>query len=230
MRIAILQSCYIPWKGYFDIIGAVDLFVVYDDVQFRKNHWHNRNRIKTSQGAQWLTIPVSSSSTTLIEDVRISAPFAERHWRGICQNYSSTPFFPEYRERFSALYERLSRFDRLSQVNLLLLEGLCRELSIDTPLCNSSRFSAQGRRTERLVNICREAGATHYLSGPAAKSYLEEDKFREAGIAVEWMDYSNYPEYPQLYGSFIHELSVIDLLFNTGRSARNYMKSSSKST
>lgn len=226
MRIAILQSCYIPWKGYFDIIGSVDTFVVYDDVQYEKGHWHNRNRIKTQHGAQWLTVPVSKAEGAFqtIEDTRLPLPFAEKHWRTISQAYARAPHFPSFGPRLQALYREAENFRSLSVLNLHFIKAISAELDLAPTFVRSSEIVSPGRKTDRLLAICRELGATRYLSGPAAKTYLEVEKFEAAGITVEWMDYSGYPDYPQLHGPFEHAVSVVDLLMNTGPEARRYMK------
>ena len=230
-RVAILQSAYIPWKGYFDIIGSVDAFVVYDDVQYSKNHWHNRNQIKTQSGPKWLTVPVSMGKGSFqpIDEVKVAQPFAAKHWRSIEQSYARAPFFSLYREWLADLYSQAAGLDSLSAVNLLFLTAICKQLGIRTRFLSSREMNIGGGQTERLVNICGELHAGTYLSGPSAKSYLDLGQFTAAGIAVEWMDYANYPEYGQLHGPFSHAVSVLDLILNIGPEARNHMKSPTRS-
>lgn len=225
-RVAILQSCYIPWKGYFDIIGSADIFVIYDDVQYSKNHWHNRNLIKTHSGTQWLTIPVSKGEGAFlpIDEVRISQSFAEKHWRAIEQSYARAPFLSHYKPMFENLYERASDMRSLSEVNYLFMEAITRFLGFNTRFVRSRTLASRGGQTERLVNICSELGATSYITGPSAADYMEQDRFAEAGIAIEWMDYAGYPVYKQLHGPFAHSVSILDLLFNTGPEAHKFMK------
>jgi len=225
-RVAIVQSNYIPWKGYFDLIRAVDEFILYDDVQYTRRDWRNRNKIKTPQGSQWLTIPVKIKGKydQTIQDTRIINPaWARRHWRTICHNYAKTPHFAAYRERFEQLYlgcdEKL-----LSRVNYRFLGAICGMLGIGTQISWSKDYAVASAKTERLVDLCRHAGATEYLSGPAAKHYLAPELFDAAGIALSFADYSDYPEYPQMFGPFEHEVSIIDLLFNTGPNAARYLK------
>lgn len=227
MRIAILQSAYIPWKGYFDIIGSVDAFVIYDDVQYSKNHWHNRNQIKTQHGLKWLTVPVAKAEGAHqnIDSMQIAAPFAERHWRSLAQAYARAPHFGRYAGLVEELYASVARIDSLSALNRRMLEAIAAELGLATPFVSSGELGIGGGQSERLVNICRALGATAYLSGPSARSYLDEGRFAAAGIAVEWMDYAGYPEYRQLHGAFSHNVSILDLLFNAGPEARRYMKS-----
>jgi hypothetical protein len=223
--IAVLQSNYIPWKGYFDLMAAVDRFVVYDVVQYTKNDWRNRNRIKTPSGPVWLTIPVRHSGRfgQRIEEVEVADQrWRPRHWRTIEQAYRRAPFFDACREPFEALYLG-STESRLSAVNRTFLEALCASLAIATPLADAAEIDLPEDRIERLVAICRHFGATRYVSGPAAKAYLDESAFEQAGISVQYFDYSGYPEYPQLYPPFEHSVSALDLLFNTGPDARRWM-------
>ncbi len=225
-RVAILQSNYIPWKGYFDIIGSVDVFVVYDDVQYSKNHWHNRNKIKTPSGSQWVTIPVSKENGSFqnIDEIAIAKPFARKHHQTIEQNYRRAPFYPLYESDLKRVYSSVELFDRLSEVNILFLEEISRLLGFRTRFVRSTGLSARGGRTERLIGICRELGATTYLTGPSAADYLDVGLFAAEEIRVEWMDYGGYPTYPQLYGEFDHAVSILDLLMNTGPDARAFMK------
>ncbi len=225
MRVAISQSNYIPWKGYFDAIAAVDEFILLDDAQYTKRDWRNRNRIKTAQGPQWLTIPVHGSRAQRICDVQISDPlWAERHWRTLSQAYARAPYFAEYRDEIETLYVGAHE-PTLSAVNERFIRALCGLLGISTPIAHTADDTEHETKTEKLVEICVEAGATEYLCGAASRDYLEEWRFDEAGIAVAYMDYSGYPKYPQLFGPFLHEVSVLDLIFNTGPHARSYMKS-----
>jgi hypothetical protein len=226
-RAAILQSCYIPWKGYFDIIGMVDVFVIYDDVQYSKNHWHNRNLIKTQHGLKWLTVPVSKTDGAhqTIDRMRVAGAFAQKHWETINQAYARAPFYGLYRDKFAALYREAADLERLSALNELFLKAISAELGFETEFVWSSELAVPEGRTERLVEICRKVGATTYLSGPSAASYLETTQFDAAGIGVEWMDYTGYPQYQQLHGGFEHGVSIIDLLMNAGPEARRFMKS-----
>jgi hypothetical protein len=225
-RAAILQSCYIPWKGFFDIIAKVDVFVIYDDVQYSKNHWHNRNLIKTQHGLKWLTVPVfrMNGHANTIDATRVAHPFAAKHWRSIAQSYAKACFFKRYSERLEHCFKLAEGLENLSAINVLLLEFICGELDIRTEIVTSRDLKAKGTRTERLVNICQEVGANMYLSGPSATTYLDETKFADAGIGVEWMDYADYPSYPQLHGPFETRVTVLDLILNTGPDARRYLK------
>jgi len=217
-RVAIIQSAYVPWRGFFDLINRCDEYVVFDSVQFAKRHWHNRNVLKTAQGPSWITIPVASKSRfeQPIDAVEISEPWAEKHWKSIEANYRKAHCFSSVAPVLQRLYEACSRENLLTNVNEILLRGLLEILDIDTRIVRDSAYEPTGTRTDRLLDICVKAQATHYLSGPSARSYLEEDKFREAGITVEWMDYPDYPIYRQLWGDFTPAVSIIDLLLNEG--------------
>ena len=226
-RVAIIQSNYIPWKGYFDIINLVDEFILYDDRQYTRRDWRNRNLIKTSRGLRWLTIPVHVKGRyhQRIDETVISDPgWADRHWQTIEQAYSRAPHFDVYRDAVAGLYASTMEAS-LSQVNRRFLEAICAMLGIPTRFAWSTDYDGQGNRTARLVSLCRAAGASEYLSGPAARAYIDESLFAEAGVALMYMDYGGYPEYQQLHGAFEHGVSILDLLFNAGPSAPRYLKS-----
>jgi hypothetical protein len=225
-RVAIVQSCYIPWKGYFDLINLVDEFILFDDRQYTRRDWRNRNRIKTPQGVQWLTIPVVTKGRyeQRVDETVVSDPsWAEKHWKTLVHNYASARHFDDYREQLEAIYASLE--GRLSLINRKLLEPVCSFLGIETTLSWSTDYQPEGAQSERLVSLCRQSGASTYLSGPSARDYLDEQLFDEAGITIEYMSYEGYPEYPQLYGPFEHNVTALDLLFNVGAEAPRYMKS-----
>jgi hypothetical protein len=223
--VAIVQSNYIPWKGYFDLIAQCDEFILFDDVQYTKRDWRNRNQIKTRSGLQWLTIPVNVSGRYLqaIKDVTVSEPgWNDRHWKTIAANYAHAPHFREFREPVEMLY-RTRNEPRLCDINHRLLVGLCEMIGIRTPIRRSMDYRVIEGKTERLVDLCLQAGATRYLSGPSAKAYIDPALFEKAGIALAYADYSGYPEYPQLYPPFEHRVSVIDVIFNAGPAARDHI-------
>jgi hypothetical protein len=223
--VAIVQSNYIPWKGYFDLIRSVDEFVILDDVQYTRRDWRNRNRLKSPDGVRWLSIPVEVKGRyhQRIDETLISDPdWARRHWTTLSAWYGRAPCFRLYRAVLEELY--LGTHQRcLSQINRRFLEALCGLLKISTPLTWSSEYCTAGHKTERLLGICLAAGATRYVSGPSAHMYLDESRFRAEGIEVVWMSYDGYPEYPQLHAPFEHRVSVLDLLLNVGDDASSYM-------
>lgn len=224
-RVAIIQSCYIPWKGFFDLISRCDEYILYDQAQYRKRHWHNRNKVKTPRGAEWLTIPVITKSQfeQPIDEVEIAEPWAEKHWRSIELNYARAPYFKTQAERVRALYEKAGSLPRLTEVNELFLRELCEELGVAARIRRDAEYSGEGRKSERLLSLCIASGATHYLSGPSAREYLDEQIFRDAGISVEWMEYGPYREYEQLHGDFEHAVSALDLMFNLGPEAKSFV-------
>lgn len=225
-KVAILQSNYIPWKGYFDMINMVDEFILFDTAQYTKNDWRNRNKILTPQGLQWLSLPIRHSSVdqrieeTLITDEKWNV----KHWRTISQAYAKAPFFKLYRSAFEDFYLGCKCMN-LSRVNYSLIMIVNDILGIGTRIRWSNEFDLPNGQTEKLLSICKQANATSYLSGPAAKNYFDEGLAAEHGIAVEWMSYSGYPEYPQLHAPFEHGVTVLDLIFNEGPNATKFMKS-----
>jgi hypothetical protein len=226
-RVAIIQSNYIPWKGYFDIIHQVDEFILFDDVQYTRRDWRNRNLIKSPQGKKWLTIPVSvrgMHAEQNINDVTISDPaWPVDHWNVIRNLYRDAPYFSAFKDRLEALFLH-SKEDHLSQVNHRFLTAILEMLAVTTKITWDTDYAPiTGASTERLVNLCRAAGATHYLSGPAAKAYMEPEQFAAVGIELEYMDYAVYPEYDQLYPPFDHAVSIIDLILMCGPTAPYYI-------
>jgi WbqC-like protein family len=224
-RLAVVQSSYIPWKGYFDLIHAVDEFVLFDDVQFTRRDWRNRNRIKTKNGVRWLTIPlaVKGHYHAPIKDMRVADPtWGERHWRQLRDSYGKASGFRRLADRFEALY--LGGGDeRLSLINRRFIDEVCSILEIDTRLSWSTDYTLQAGRNQRLLDLCLQAGATTYVSGPSARAYLDVELFRQSGVDVVFFDYAGYPHYEQPFPPFEHTVSVLDLLFCTGDDAPRYM-------
>lgn len=225
-KIAILQSNYIPWKGYFDIINMVDEFILFDNAQYTKNDWRNRNKIKTSQGLQWLTIPVRQTHLgQLISETRVSDKnWAKKHWKSLVLNYSKSKFFSVYAEIFEKLYLGCDD-DFLSDINYKFIKTINELLGIKTKIRWSSEFEFEDGQTQKLLSICKQCEADIYLSGPAAKSYFDTKLALESNITVEWMDYGGYKEYHQLYPPFEHSVSILDLIFNEGINSKMFMKS-----
>jgi hypothetical protein len=227
MNVVILQPSYIPWRGYFHQISRADLFIFYDDVQYDKHGWRNRNQIKTAQGKQWLTIPVHSGGVTQgvpIKDVKIdwSKPWAANHWKALMFSYAKAPCFRQYASLFEPFYQRHDEL--LADFTIDLMVALARELGIShTKFMRSSEIPGiDGQKTDRLIQILTKVGATHYISGPSARDYIEQDKFDAAGITLEYIVY-DYPEYSQLYPPFDPQVSALDLLFMTGPDALKFI-------
>lgn len=226
-KVAILQSNYIPWKGYFDIINMADTLVIYDDVQYTRRDWRNRNLIKTAEGLSWLTIPVQVKGHyhQKISDMNVADNWwFEKHWKAIYLNYSRSAYFKKYCPVIESLYFNSPK-ENLSEINIYFLISILQILNIHTEIINSANLGVFGEKTERLVGICKKLGAEIYLSGPSAGNYLQMDAFTRENISVEWMDYSGYPEYTQLFPPFVHEVSILDLIFNEGPNVIKFMKS-----
>lgn len=226
--IAIVQSSYIPWRGYFDIINSVDEFILYDDVQFTKRDWRSRNIIKTSQGSQWLTIPiqVKGKFSQKINEAKVSdLHWAEKHWQTITHNYIKASYFDEYQTIFEQAYREASKEEYLSKINYLFIKLICNIFSIKTKITWTTDYDSWGNKTDRLISLCKSANATHYLSGPSASTYIQLESFKKENIELSFINYDNYQEYPQLYKGYMENVTILDLIFNTGINANKYLKS-----
>jgi WbqC-like protein len=226
-RLAIVQSSYIPWKGYFDLINTVDEFVLFDDVQYTRRDWRNRNRIKTSAGLAWLSIPVSSKGQfeSPIKEICVDdRTWASRHWRTIRSNYARAAHFRSYAEILEQLYLQCDE-SHLSAINRRFLVAICEVLGIRTRITWSWDYEILPGKTERLVSLCRQAKADVYISGPSAAAYIDAQQFENAGIELVYFDYSRYPPYQQLFPPFEHSVSVLDLILNEGPNAPRFMLS-----
>ena len=224
-KIAIVQSSYVPWRGFFDLIGSVDEFILFDDMQYTKRDWRNRNKIKTSQGVVWLTVPVITKGAYLqkISEVIIADEgWRQKHLNSIKMNYRKSPHFEE-------IYEILNKvllgsdWKYLYLLNRSLICEICNFLGIETKISWSWDYNGVGKKSERLASIAKDARGTHYVSGPSAKDYIDEQVFGEAGLQLEWFEYKDLVEYPQIGEPFLPNLSIIDLLMNTGKDARKFL-------
>lgn len=225
--ISIIQPSFLPWRGYFSLIAASDAFVFYDDVQFDKRGWRNRNKIKTPGGPRWITVPVLTKGLfhQKIQDTRV---VYEDDWAGqilktLEHNYKKAPHFHKY---FPWLEEALrKKWETISDLDIALTKGICGFLRIETEFLRSSELglAADLEPVERLVHICAQLKASRYLSGPSAKEYIKDsEEFSRGGIALEYYNY-RLDAYPQLHGEFSAQVSVVDLLFNCGPESRNYL-------
>ncbi len=224
-KVAILQSNYIPWKGYFDLIAAVDEFILYDDMQYTRRDWRNRNKIKTPQGLLWLTVPVKVKGKYFqeIKNTELDGmDWAKQHVRSLEQHYKKAPYFKDVMDFLAPLYTQ--NYSTISELNTAFIKAICSYVGIDTKITTSSDYTLVDGKTERLVDLCAQAGATEYISGPAAKDYVVDELFQEANIKLTWFDYAGYEAYPQLWGDFEHGVSMVDLLFNCGQNAPQYMR------
>jgi len=226
-KVAISQSNYIPWKGYFNNIKLVDEFVLYDDMQYTKRDWRNRNKIKTPNGLKWLTIPVEVKGKFFqkIKDTKISDKnWYIKHLNILKSNYSKAKYYKDVIGFIEELYET-ANYNYLSEINYHFLSQICDYLGINTKISFSSDFNLlEEGKTDRLVDLCKQLKATQYYTGSAAKNYMDETLFEEEGITINYYDYSKFLEYSQLYGKFEHGVSILDLIFNEGKAAVNFLK------
>jgi hypothetical protein len=225
MTIGILQPGYLPWLGFFEQIYKSDVFVVYDDVQYDKEGWRNRNRIKTANGIQWLTVPVyvKLSDCPLIMDVKIDnkSDWRKKHLNSIKMSYSKAPFFKDYINIFEEAYT--AQWDLIVDIDMFFILKLAACLGMeDKKIVRSSTLGISGDRDNRLISICKELGADTFYEGAAGKNYIDVDYFARNGVKVEFQEYT-HPVYKQLYGDFVPYLSVIDLLFNHGQESMDIL-------
>lgn len=225
-KVLITQSNYIPWKGYFDSINLVDVFIVYDDMQYTKRDWRNRNKLKTPQGTSWLSIPVTVKGKyfqKINKTEVLDLSWTEKHWKTIYQYYSKAPFFKDYKSTIESIYMNC-KTNNLSEINIQFIEAINSILNITTRIIRSSELGLVEGKTERLVDLCKKVNGTEYYTGPAAKNYMDESLFLKEDIKINYLDYSGYPEYHQLHEGFAHDVSILDLIFNEGENAHSYMK------
>lgn len=213
-KVAILQSNYIPWKGYFDIINSVDTFIIYDEVQYTKNDWRNRNKIKSSQGTQWITIPVNQKNLDQkIFETQVSFNnWNKKHWNTIKTNYGKSENFKTFKDQLENLYLNIST-PFLTEINKIFILEINKIFGITTEILDSRELNLKGDKNEKLVDAIKKVGGNYYISGSAAKSYLNEELFNQENIQLEWKNYSNYLEYNQIHPPFDHFVSILDLIF-----------------
>jgi hypothetical protein len=222
--VVVLQSNYIPWKGYFDLINDADIFVFYDDVQYTKHDWRNRNKIKTSRGDSWLSIPVGTDANRLIHEVQLNdSSWQASHFSRLRQSYISSPFYADFIGLLEDIY--LNReWQNLSELNQSTIRRISSEvLGIQTEFRDSRDYVLSGQKQDRLVDLIEKVGGTRYISGPAAQAYIEPERFAEAGVELVWKDYSGYPPYDQVHPPFSHGVTILDLLFHVGQSASEFI-------
>ncbi len=226
-RVAILQSNYIPWKGYFDFIDSVDEFIIYDAMQYTRRDWRNRNKIKGKDGLRWLSVPVQVKGKYLqrIDETAIQGTsWIDEHLTALAHSYARAPFYREVSGWIESIY-RTAPDTTISAVNRHFLASICDRLGITTPIVSCDRYEIVDGKTERLVSLCLQAGATEYVSGPAAREYIDPVLFHDAGITLSYKAYSGYPEYPQVFPPFEHGVTVFDLLAHTNDRAMEFARS-----
>ena len=220
----ILQPNYIPWRGYFDLIHRSDIFVFLDDIQYTRRDWRNRNLVKSNNGLKWLSVPVISKGQRdqLIKDTKIDNSFSwsEKHWETLKHCYSKAKCFGEFKDVVEEIYRR--NWENLCELDIHFIEIISRVLNIQTEFVRSSLLNVQGRKTEKLVGICRELGITTYISGPKGAGYIERSLFENNGIEMVYHKY-DYPEYPQSGEAFEPNVTILDLIFNCGKESPRYI-------
>jgi hypothetical protein len=222
MKIAIHQPQYMAWLGYFHKMASVDLFVYLDDVQFKKNEWQHRNRIRSSSGCQWLSVPTTYRFPQLIMEVAVAhdSDWQKGHLNSLNACYAKSPFYKQYIPQFERFFEESRGFKTIDKINIMSSELLRTMVGISTRTAVSSQFKADGVSTERLVNVCRRFEADTYLAGAGGREYMDLTLFEKAGIAVEFQEFIP-PVYPQHWSAlpqdFVPGLSAIDLIFNCGQ-------------
>jgi hypothetical protein len=223
MKAAVIQSNYLPWKGYFDIIHDVDVFVFLEDVQYTHRDWRNRNKLKTPNGVKWISVPILGGINQQIYEAKIdyTQNWIEKHKKSIHHSYASAPYYDSYSHEIYDIYSQ--RFETLSELNIYAIEKISRILGIETKLKKSTDLASMGSKDDKLISICQSIGADSYLSGPAAKDYIDNDKFSRAGIGLNYKDYSGYPESHQIWGEYEPAVSIIDLIFNCGEKSAYYI-------
>jgi hypothetical protein len=229
-KILITQSNYIPWKGYFDSISMCDIFVIYDDMQYTKRDWRNRNLVKTAQGSKWLSIPVEVKGKYFqkINETQVSDKNWNRsHFDFLKQNYRNAKSYKETIDWVEDLYMNCG-FDLLTDINQYFIEKIMHYLNIHTKIIHSKDFLLAEEKNQRLVNICKDLEGTDYYSGPAAKAYMDESLFEKENIKVHYFNYSGYPEYEQVHPPFEHGVSILDLIFCEGKNSLQFMKTAKR--
>ena len=229
MRIAVLQPGYLPWLGFFDQENSVDLFVLYDDVQYDRRGWRNRNRVKTPDGSVWLTVPVIQKGKyeQIIRDVKIDneRPWRKKHLGTVKGFYKQAPYFNTLYPEFRELIER--DWEYLWELDLALIKWMNSRIGIETEIKLASELNITGQKSERLLEICRKPGANEYYSGAAARHYLDLEIFRNAGIDVYFQEYV-HPKYPQLHGDFLSHMSALDLMMIVLPESKRIIQSGTK--
>lgn len=223
-KIAIIQSNYIPWKGYFHIIRKVDHFVFLDTAQFTIRDWRNRNQMKTPEGLRWLTVPTNGTQSMKINEVKIdnSTGWRKKHLKALERNYKKCRCFEQYFKLFRNILMK-ENCENLSDLNQLLIKEISGKLGINTFFSDSREFELMEGKSEKIISIIQQLNGDSYLTGPAARSYIDPEKFKKNNIKLEYMDYSNYPVYSQPWGKFTHNVSVLDLLFCEGANSSEYI-------
>lgn len=221
MRVLLTQPTYLPWSGYFGMIDKADLFIVYDDVQYVTDAWINRNKIKTSDGVKWLTVPIHHNFKQIIKDTKIDnkTKWYKKHRKSIIYSYIKSPYFNK--DFVDVIYDK--NWELLVDLNLYIIKKIMKLLSIKTRVMLSSELNSKGTKTDRIINILTQTDTDEYITQPGTRGYLESKKFAENGIKLYWFNF-DHPTYHQLYGSFVSYISIIDMIFNCGKSSMDIIR------
>lgn len=219
MIVAGHQPNYLPWLGFFDKMRRVDIFIIEDNVQFEHQGYTNRNKIMTSDGVRWLSVPIiHAKKPLLINEVRIAnkgePDWRRRHWLTLKHSYCKAPFWSDYRDFFKDTYER--EWIMLLDLNMHLIKGIMRFLQIDKPLIMSSSLGVKGKKSELIIAQCKKVGANVQLAGNGGREYIDRKRFEEEGIKLVFQEFK-HPFYTQTREGFVANLSVVDFLFCAGR-------------
>ena len=223
-KVAIIQSSYVPWKGYFHIIKKVDYFVFLDSVQYNRRNWRNRNLIKTPQGLKWLSVPNNGTQSMKIKDVKIdnSRQWNAKHFKTLVNSYRKCRHFEDYYDFIKKTFLQI-KWRNLSELNQYFIKEISKFLRIETIFLDADEFEQKSEKNENIISILTQLQANYYLTGPTAKSYLDLNKFQKNDITVEFMNYPDYPIYRQPWGKFEQQVSILDLLFCEGEDAPNFI-------
>jgi len=224
-KIAILQSNYLPWKGVFDLINKVDIFVFLEDVQYTTRDWRNRNKILTSEGTKWITVPINNKDKReqLIYEATISndEEWQKKHFNAFQTNYGRAPYYKQYKWIIEDIYLN-RKWNSISELNKYATKLISKELRIKTEFIDSKDLNTTGTKDDKLIQICKKLNADYYISGPAAKNYIVNEKFENNNIELDYIGYE-YPIYKQMFESFNHNVTILDLIFNCGENAPYYI-------
>jgi hypothetical protein len=220
------QPVYLPWIGLFHKIALSDMFISFDQVQYQPKDWNNRNKIKTPQGEIWLSVPVLRKgylNKTISEiEINNTEPWARKHWKSIKIAYAKAPFFSNYADFFEDTYN--TKWTTLVELNTYMLKWFLDTLKINVPVRSAGEWDFKGEKSELVLDMCKQVGASNYIFGALGRDYADLKAFKAAGVATHFQDYI-HPEYSQLHGEFIPYLSIVDLLFNCGNESKDILLS-----
>ena len=222
-KAVILQSNYLPWKGVFELIYRADVFAFLEDVQYTERDWRNRNKVITSKGESWITVPVRKNRNQLICETKLDTNrnWQKVHYKTFQVNYAKAPYYNQFKWILEDIYIN-NQWEKLSDLNIYSTKLIAETLGIKTKFINTFDLNCKGKKDDKLIDICKKLDCDYYISGPAAKAYIDPYKFDKNAIKLEYIEY-NYPAYKQLYEPFNHYVTILDLIFNCGPDAPYYI-------